>query len=103
MDFSIIFVSVGSSLIYSLIWFFRSVIDPSKPTQFIDFDPWQLAATLLVGAGVGIVSVVSGFELTQVSLEGQLLAYGFVIAAVQQFGSAAYRWFVENTGEDFNV
>ncbi len=91
MEYSIIFVSVGSALIYSLIWFFRSAIDPSKPTQFIDFDIWKLAATLLVGVGVGLVSIVSGFDLTQTTLEAQLLAYGFVIAGVEQFGRALFR------------
>lgn len=91
MDFQPIFISIASAVIYSLIWYCRTVIDPTKPTPEYDF--WQLGATILVGAFVGALSVFSGVEITQGGLETQLAAYGFIIAAVEQVGKALVRNF----------
>lgn len=91
MDISPIFISLTSAVIYSLLWYGRQVIDPTKPTP--EYDPFQLVATLIVGAGVGVASLVSGTEITQAGLDAQLLSYGFLIAVVEQVGKGVYRKF----------
>ncbi len=91
MDISPIFISLTAATIYSLLWYGRQVIDPTKPTP--EYDPFQLVATLIVGVGVGVASLVSGVEITQAGLDAQLLSYGFLIAVVEQVGKALYRKF----------
>ncbi len=91
MDISPIFISIAAAIIYSLLWYGRQVIDPTKPTP--EYDPFQLVATLIVGAGVGVASLVSGVEITQAGLDAQLLSYGFLIAVVEQVGKGVYRKF----------
>ena len=84
-----ILIAVGGSLIYSLLWYSRQVIDPTKETP--EFNPWKMGATLVVGAFIGLGSVMGGIEISQTSIETQLAAYGFVIAVVEQVGKAIYR------------
>ena len=84
-----ILIAVGGSLIYSLLWYSRQVIDPTKETP--EFNPWKMGATLVVGACIGLVSVLSGIDITQAGIEAQLASYGFLVAAVEQVGKAVYR------------
>jgi hypothetical protein len=91
IEFQPIFISVGAALIYSLLWYSRKVIDPTKPTP--SYDLWQLGATLLIGGGIGVVSIISGVDLTQIGVETQLAAYGGIIAVVEQVGKALFRNF----------
>jgi len=88
-----ILIAVGGSLIYSLLWYSRQVIDPTKETP--KFEPWKLVSTLVVGACIGLVSVLSGIDITQAGIEAQLVSYGFLVAAVEQVGKALYRNFTE--------
>ena len=97
MDYNTILVSVGASVLYSLLWYSRQVVDPTKPTPAYDF--WKLGATIVVGAVVGIIAIISGVEVTQVGIESQLLAYGFVIAVIEQVGKAFYRNFEAKIAE----
>ena len=89
IEFQPIFLSVGAALLYSLLWYARQVVDPTVQTPVYDF--YKLGATLIVGAGVGIVALASGVDISQTGIEAQLAAYGFVIAAVEQVGRAFYR------------
>lgn len=88
-----ILIAVGGALIYSLLWYSRLVIDPTKETP--EFEPWKLVSTLVVGACIGLVSVLSGIDITQAGIEAQLASYGFLVAAVEQVGKALYRNFTE--------
>ncbi len=88
-----ILIAVGGALIYSLLWYSRQVIDPTKETP--KFDPWKMGATLVIGACIGLVSVITGIEISQAGIEAQLTSYGFLIAAVEQVGKALYRNFTE--------
>lgn len=92
MDISPILISLTAATLYSLLWYGRQVIDPTKPTP--EYDPFQLVATLIVGAGVGVASLVSGIEITQAGLDAQLLSYGFLIAVIEQVGKGVYRKFL---------
>lgn len=96
MDFQPFFISIGAAVLYSLLWYCRKVVDPTKPTP--EYNLWELGSTILVGAVIGGLSVLSGLELTQVGLETQLAAYGFVIAAVEQVGKAIVRNFTDEEG-----
>ena len=93
IEFQPVIVAVAAALLYSLLWFSRQVVDPTKETP--KFDPWKMGATLVIGACIGLVSVISGIEITQAGIEAQLTSYGFLIAAVEQVGKALYRNFTE--------
>ena len=88
-----IILAVIGALIYSLLWYSRQVVDPTKETP--KFEPWKLVSTLVVGACIGLVSVLSGIDITQAGIEAQLASYGFLVAAVEQVGKALYRNFTE--------
>jgi len=92
MELNEIILPLASALLYSLIWFCKSVIDPQNPTKLRDFKIVRLISTLIVGLGVAIVMILSGFTLSQENMETQLFAYSFVIAAVEQVGTAIYNY-----------
>ena len=89
IEFQQVIVAVAAALLYSLLWFSRQVVDPTKETP--KFDPWKMGATLVIGACIGLVSVISGIEITQAGIEAQLTSYGFLVAVVEQVGRAIYR------------
>jgi len=89
IEFQPVIVAVAAALLYSLLWFSRQVVDPTKETP--KFDPWKMGATLVVGACIGLVSVITGIEITQAGFEAQLTSYGFLVAVVEQVGRAIYR------------
>ena len=89
IEFQSVIVAVAAALLYSLLWFSRQVVDPTKETP--QFDPWKMGATLVIGACIGLVSVISGIEITQAGIEAQLTSYGFLVAVVEQVGRAIYR------------
>ena len=89
IEFQQVIVAVAAALLYSLLWFSRQVVDPTKETP--KFDPWKMGETLVIGACIGLVSVISGIEITQAGIEAQLTSYGFLVAVVEQVGRAIYR------------
>jgi uncharacterized membrane protein YfcA len=89
IEFQPVIVAVAAALLYSLLWFSRQVVDPTKETP--KFDPWKMGATLVVGACIGLVSVITGIEISQAGIEAQLTSYGFLVAVVEQVGRAIYR------------
>lgn len=89
IEFQPVIVAVAAALLYSLLWFSRQVVDPTKETP--QFDPWKMGATLVIGACIGLVSVISGIEISQAGIEAQLTSYGFLVAVVEQVGRAIYR------------
>jgi len=88
-----IILAVIGALIYSLLWYSRQVVDPTKETP--EFEPLKLISTLIVGACIGLVSVLSGTEISQAGIEAQLASYGFLVAIVEQIGKAVYRKITE--------
>ena len=89
IEFQSVIVAVAAALLYSLLWFSRQVVDPTKETP--KSDPWKMGATLVIGACIGLVSVISGIEISQAGIEAQLTSYGFLVAVVEQVGRAIYR------------
>ena len=93
IEFQSVIVAVAAASLYSLLWFSRQVVDPTKETP--KFDPWKMGATLVIGACIGLVSVITGIEISQAGIEAQLTSYGFLVAVVEQVGKALYRNFTE--------
>jgi len=82
IDFIPILTAVGTGVAYSLFWYLNKVADPTVESP--DIDPYPIIATACVGAFLGGISVLTGGELTQVSIEVQIGAYGFFIAVIER-------------------
>ncbi len=89
--------AIAASVVYSLIWYSAKVVDPNKTTPA--YDPKQLLATVIVGAVIGAISIASGLTLDQQSFEVQIGTYGFLIAVVENAGSALWAQFVTKVGK----
>ena len=67
--------------VYAMLWFSMTYIDPSKPTKPINY--YKLAATMMIGAGVGIASIFMQIDLTMDYIAAYLLGAGATIAIVE--------------------
>ncbi len=85
-----IIVACFTGALYSVIWWSTKRIDPTKPD--FNFDPIQLIATMVIGAGVGIAATFTGSPITQMSIETQLVAYGSVIAVLERILKTLYNY-----------
>jgi di/tricarboxylate transporter len=85
-----IIVACFTGALYSIIWWSTKRIDPTKPD--VSFDPIPLVATVIIGAFVGVMAAYSGSEITQMSVETQLVAYGSVIAVLERILKTLYNY-----------
>ena len=85
-----IIVACFTGALYSIIWWSTKRIDPTKPD--FTFDPISFAATAIIGAFVGVMAAYSGSEITQMSIETQLAAYGSVIAVLERILKTVYNY-----------
>lgn len=90
IDFEPILIACLTGALYSVIWWSTKRIDPTKPD--FSFDPIQLIATVIIGAFVGVMAAYSGSEITQMSIETQLVAYGSVIAVLERILKTLYNY-----------
>ncbi len=90
IDFEPILIACSTGALYSVIWWSTKRIDPTKPD--FSFDPIQLIATVIIGAFVGVMAAYSGSEITQMSIETQLVAYGSVIAVLERILKTLYNY-----------
>ena len=90
IDFEPILIACFTGALYSVIWWSTKRIDPTKPD--FSFDPIQLVATVIIGAFVGVMAAYSGSEITQMSIETQLAAYGSVIAVLERILKTLYNY-----------
>ena len=90
IDFEPILIACFTGALYSVIWWSTKRIDPTKPD--FSFDPIQLVATVIIGAFVGVMAAYSGSEITQMSIETQLVAYGSVIAVLERILKTLYNY-----------
>ena len=79
---------------YSLVWYSREVMDPSKETP--EFEPFKLLATVIIGAIIGALAVLSGVEMTQELVLEQIAVYGFLVYVVEQLGKSLWRQIDKN-------
>jgi hypothetical protein len=90
IDFEPILIACLTGALYSVIWWSTKRIDPTKPD--FSFDPIPLAATMVIGAGVGIAATFTGSPITQLNIETQLVAYGSVIAVLERILKTLYNY-----------
>lgn len=90
IDFEPILIACLTGALYSVIWWSTKRIDPTKPD--FSFDPIQLIATMVIGAGVGIAATFTGSPITQLNIETQLVAYGSVIAVLERILKTLYNY-----------
>lgn len=77
-------LAIISGMFYSLYWYANKVVDPTSPIKISDIDPYAVVATVLTGAIVGAYVVITGGELTQVSIEIQLASYVAITAVIER-------------------
>ena len=85
-----IIVACFTGALYSVIWWSTKRIDPTKPD--FSFEIMPLIATVIIGAFVGVMAAYSGSEITQMSIETQLVAYGSVIAVLERILKTLYNY-----------
>ena len=85
-----IIVACFTGALYSVIWWSTKRIDPTKPD--FSFEIMPLIATVIIGAFVGVMAAYSGSEITQMSIETQLAAYGSVIAVLERILKTLYNY-----------
>ena len=85
-----IIVACFTGALYSIIWWSTKRIDPTKPD--FSFEIMPLLATVIIGAFVGVMAAYSGSEITQMSIETQLVAYGSVIAVLERILKTVYNY-----------
>ena len=87
-----IIVACFTGALYSVIWWSTKRIDPTKPD--FSFEIMPLLATVIIGAFVGVMAAYSGSEITQMSVETQLVAYGSVIAVLERILKTVYNYVI---------
>lgn len=87
-----IIVACFTGALYSVIWWSTKRIDPTKPD--FSFEIMPLIATVIIGAFVGVMAAYSGSEITQMSIETQLVAYGSVIAVLERILKTVYNYVI---------
>jgi uncharacterized membrane protein YjjP (DUF1212 family) len=92
IDFEPILIACITGALYSIVWWSTKRIDPTKPD--FNFDPISFAATVIIGAFVGVMAAYSGSEITQMSIETQLAAYGSVIAVLERILKTVYNYVI---------
>lgn len=85
-----IIIACFTGALYSVIWWSTKRIDPTKPD--FSFEIMPLIATVIIGAFVGVMAAYSGSEITQMSIETQLAAYGSVIAVLERILKTLYNY-----------
>lgn len=85
MELEPIITAIGAGLFYSVFWYLNKVADPTKPDSWKSIDPFPIVATGIIGACIGAYTVVSGGELTQVSVGIQLASYMAFTAVIERF------------------
>ena len=80
MDVMVIIYAVIAAIIYSLIWYAKTwaTTQPPEPFSYTKF-----AATLVVGAGVGVFFWLTNNPITIDTVSDQLFVYGAVVAVVE--------------------
>ena len=87
-----IIVACFTGALYSIVWWSTKRIDPTKPD--FSFEIMPLIATVIIGAFVGVMAAYSGSEITQMSIETQLAAYGSVIAVLERILKTVYNYVI---------
>lgn len=92
-------LAVIAAIMYAGTQFIKKNMDPEKP-QVFDFN--KFGATIVVGAGVGLLFGYSGIIPSESTLVEQLVAYSGTTAIVENVLKIGWRWYkgvtATNTG-----
>jgi len=81
IDITIVFNSIIAAAMYAVVWWVLKNVDPTKPSPY--FDWYKLGSTVIIGAGVGLFAALYDLPLTQIGVEGQLVALAGITAVVE--------------------
>jgi len=93
-----VLTAATSAATYSLVFYAKKRIGKGKQK----FNPTKLAATVLVGAGLGIVLQFTGAQITKEAIQTQLVAYAGIVALVESGLKFASRVLSQNSGPSSN-
>jgi hypothetical protein len=71
-----------SGLGYGVVWYFLKVADPEVTTP--KFKLLKLASTCILGAGIGVLLVITDLPLNDVNFEAKFIIYAGLTASIQE-------------------
>lgn len=87
-----VILSAIAAAVYSFVFFAKAKAkDPEEP-----FNPFKLAATIVVGVIVGVIYSVMGVDFTQQDISTQLTAYAGTVAVLESIMKAIWRQYLSN-------
>lgn len=90
-NLELVLTAVVSGIGYSLVWYANKVVDPTTTIKLKDIDLYPILATAITGGAVGAYVVFTGGDLTQASLEVQMLSYAAMTALIERVLKTAAR------------
>ncbi len=85
-----IILAVIAAILYAGTQFLKKNMDPQNPEAF---DGTKFGATIVIGAGVGLVFGYSGIIPSDSMIAEQLVAYTGMTAIVENLLKIAWRWY----------
>lgn len=83
-------LAIIAAIMYAGTQFIKKNIDPEKPQEF---DGEKFGATIVIGAGVGLVFGYSGLIPSESMVLEQLVAYSGLTAIIENLLKIAFRWY----------
>jgi len=88
-----VIVSLVASVVYSSIFYAKKNVGEKE--QRFELGKWL--STIVLGGAIGLVTLMSGFSVTQMGLETQIAAYAGLIAVIEAIGQMLFRYFFPTT------
>lgn len=85
-----IVLAVIAAIMYAGTMFLKKNMDPEKPQEF---DGGKFGATIVIGAGVGLVFGYSGIIPSESAVVEQLVAYSGATAIIENGLKIGWRWY----------
>jgi len=84
-----VLLAIIAAIMYAGTQFIKKNLDPDKPQEF---DGGKFGATIVIGAGVGLISGYTGIIPSESMVMVQLVAYSGMTAIIENVLKIAYRW-----------
>jgi hypothetical protein len=91
-----IIIAVIAAVLYAGTEFIKKYLDPQKPESF---DKIKFAATMIIGAVIGVASGYEGIIPTELGITEQLALYVGSVVVLENVLRIIYRW-VTNPAEE---
>ena len=82
-------LAIIAAIMYAGTQFIKKNLDPEKPQEF---DGGKFGATIVIGAGVGLIFGYSGLIPSESMVLEQLVAYSGLVAIIENVLKIAWRW-----------